>query len=136
MRGKAAVSDLHVAAIRDQLADLVDCANSLTLTAAVAGQSDSKRCSVSGAGSLCYDKWCIKNNDCRDRRAQTKDRDMIQRPCNCEGNQSCTRCGGRGEIIDRSAGKNLKQDVDVTPSPKAYPPSGKKGHHSGGPKKK
>lgn len=56
--------------ILDRLADLVEYAESLTSTAPVAGEPDSKRCSVSGAGTLCYDKWCIKNNDCRDLKTQ------------------------------------------------------------------
>jgi hypothetical protein len=73
------------------------------------------------------------------KRAHAPERDirLVQRPCNCNDNPNCTRCGGRGEIIDRNAGKNMRQKPEVKQSPPIeYAPSGKTGHHKGGPKKK
>lgn len=56
----------YVPAILDRLADLVEYADSLP------SMVDSKKCPDSSAGLLCYDQWCIKNNDCFDRIARTQ----------------------------------------------------------------
>jgi hypothetical protein len=57
-----------------RLADLVESADGLTYipTPAQPSMTDGKRCPDSGAGSMCYHQWCIKNNDCLDRIARTQ----------------------------------------------------------------